>query len=224
MITAILASLVLWPLYLALALTLDVLGLVLLLPLSALRAWRFRGSMAFAADGSPLSDNWRTMEDADVPRHITSWRGGWLTWLWGNEEDGVTGPGWWRERTLGGYSLGPPWYVRALSAYRWSALRNPSNNLRFVPLINPVIRPEAIRARVWSRTPRWPAWRLPRVYETILTWQGVYSGIRCHIAFRGAQYRFWLGWKLKPEDAQGIPPGDMRAPRCGWATQFKRIG
>lgn len=45
------------------------------------------------------------------------WRGGLLTWIWSNEEDGIVGPG-----------IG----LNRWNAYKWSALRNPCNNLRFV--------------------------------------------------------------------------------------------
>lgn len=59
------------------------------------------------------------------------WRGGWLTWLWGNEENGIVGPG---------ISL------NRWNAFKWSALRNPCNNLRFVPGISKAGRP------LWLRT------------------------------------------------------------------------
>jgi hypothetical protein len=209
----LLRSLLLWLAYSSVALVLDIIGLVIMVPLAAMRAWRLRPSKVYR------SDYWGM-------RGVTVWRGGWLTWLWCNEEDGVTGPGWWWNRTCRGYARNnAPWWVSAWSSYRWSALRNPSNNMRFVPGINPVIRPEAVRSWEW-RVPlaRTAGWKWPVLAEAILTWQGPYSGVRLHITFRGHVFRFWWGWKLKPEDAQGIPPDDMRAPRCGFATQFKRIG
>lgn len=194
MIAAILASLVLWPMYLALSLVLDVVGLFLLVPLSLARAWRWRYSRVYAG------------------RNMTVWRGGRLTWLWGNEEDGVAGPEWWRERT-GVARYG--WLNGCWSAYRWSALRNPTNNLRFVPFINPVIDPHAIR---------WVGRGDPETLGSwSFTWQGAYAGFRCSFRFRGGGYRLWLGWKLLPRDAQGVADTDYRKPRCGWATQFKRI-
>lgn len=212
----ILRSLPLWLGYSLVALVLDIIGLVIMLPLAGFRLWRVRGSKVYRAP---------------MVRKVTAWRGGWLTWLWGNEEDGVTGPTWWEQRT--GVYLWPedvPKWRQCLkmawSAYRWSALRNPSNNMRFIPGINPVIRPEAVRSWEWLASWAGPSLdvRLPRLDYAVLTWQGMYSGIRCHIAFRGEIYRFWWGWKLKPTDASGVPPDDMRAPRCGFATQFKRIG
>ena len=53
--------------------------------------------------------------------HVHSeWRGGRWTWLWGNDEDGVVGPDWYNP-------LASRWL-----AFKWSALRNPVNNLRFL--------------------------------------------------------------------------------------------
>lgn len=81
-----------------------IVGLFVLLPLAATGAWYTRNSRYFPG------------------RAVTVWRGGKLTWIWGNEEDGVTGA---------------PFYVVQhpnihMRAYFWSALRNPANNLRFV--------------------------------------------------------------------------------------------
>lgn len=53
-------------------------------------------------------------------RLIETWRGGWLTYLFANDEDGV---------------WGPPAYNPTASrwlTFKWSALRNPVNNLRFL--------------------------------------------------------------------------------------------
>lgn len=53
-------------------------------------------------------------------------------WLWDNDEDGVL----------------PPWYVavkrgwpRARIAFYWTALRNPCNNLRYIPGVSRCGRP-----------------------------------------------------------------------------------
>lgn len=193
MLTRILLSLPLWLAYTAAALALDVIGLVILLPLSATHAWKSRQSKVYG-------------REFRKPTMLMAWRGGWLTWLWGNEEDGVTGPIWWGLQNAGK----PLWLV----AYRWSALRNASNNMRFIPVINPVIDPERIR---WSMGGG-------HSWEVIYTWQGIYSGIHVTFPARGTFYSLWLGWKLKPSDAVGVADTDMRKPRCGFALQLKRIG
>jgi hypothetical protein len=61
------------------------------------------------------------------------WRGGLWTWLWGNEEDGIVGPG-----------MG----LNRWNSYYWSALRNPCNNLRFVRGVSGIGRP--LLYRTWT--------------------------------------------------------------------------
>jgi hypothetical protein len=60
------------------------------------------------------------------------WRGGALTWIWGNEENGIVGPG---------------MALNRWNAFYWSAIRNPCNNLRFLPGISRVGRP--LLYRTW---------------------------------------------------------------------------
>lgn len=84
------------------SLLLSVIGWAILLPLALAGAW--------------ISQPSRIYE-----RPVLAWRGGWLTYLWGNDEDGVTGALWYR--TMHGESR---W-----RAYLWSAWRNPVGNLRW---------------------------------------------------------------------------------------------
>lgn len=202
MTLAILASLILWPVYLAVFLVLSAIGAVILAPLSLLGLYYWRPSMFPQFRGT----------SGEERRSV--WSFGWLTWLWGNEEDGVTGPRWWRIRTdalVGGTLL-----ARAWSTYRWSAHRNPVNNLRFIPGLNPRIQPD--RIHYWSPGPGTPG------HQLTLTWQGVHAGLIAFPVIRGRTFRFWLGWKLKPQDAGGVADEDMRKVRCGFAIQFKRVG
>jgi hypothetical protein len=193
MILAALASLILWPLYLCLFLPLAIIGAVILAPLSLFRMHSYRPSR-FEAFRGPLGED-----------KVAAWWGGWLTWLWGNEEDGVNGPLWWRNRTgvlpsVSGVALAQR-LARAWSTYRWSAHRNPVNNLRFLPVVCPTINPTRIRSKQWD--------------NGFFCWQGVYAGVMHFPVIRGRVFRFWLGWKLKPEDAQGVPAEDFRATGCG---------
>lgn len=197
MTLAILGSLVFWPLYIAVSLALDVIGLVLLALLSLCHAWKSRPSKVAQFRTAPKWPNGK----------VTAWRFGWLTWLWGNEEDGVTGPPWWELRTTDGIKAS--YLALAWSAYRWSALRNPSNNLRFIPGINPVIEP----ARIDYRTG----------LHYWFVWQGPYAGWWYWFRFKDQTFRVIVGWKLKPEDAKGVDPNDMRATRCGFGLQCKRV-
>jgi hypothetical protein len=79
-----------------------VIGWVLLIPLSVFRLWRPRKSRIYP------------------DRQVLVWRGGWLTWIWGNEEEGVCGPA--------SYNL----MYSEWDTYLWSAWRNSANNLRFI--------------------------------------------------------------------------------------------
>jgi hypothetical protein len=86
----------------------------------------------------------RGPQRADMPPVIWGWPSAF--WLWSNDEDGVWGP----------YPHSR-WY-----AFYWTALRNPCNNLRYVPGISKVGRP------LW----RW-TWRLagrPQYFQ--MGWNG----------------------------------------------------
>lgn len=195
MILRILLSLPLWLAYTLVDTVLDIVGLVLI-PFLLLLPSAGRKSRYF-------------------PYPIDVWPGGWLTWIWGNEEDGISGPGWWKTRT--NTDLAPGRSLAAMWAdFRWSALRNPSNNIRFIPVVNPVIDPARVK---YIRT-------LPgaRTWRAEFTWQGIYSGLLVIFLFRGKSYRLWWGWKLKPEDRLGVSPDDVRSIRCGFATQLKENG
>lgn len=194
MIKRILLSLPLWLGYTVLELALQIIGLPLIAVLALCGAYKWRPSKVW-----PAGYNDRT--------EVSAWDGGWLTWLWGNEEDGVTGPTWWSFRNIGR----PHWQ----SDFHWSALRNPVNNLRFVPGINPVIDP----ARVRHIRHTW--WH--NANEITLTWQGPFAGLQIMLTFLGSSWHFWWGWKLKPQDIAGVLDTDMRKPRCGFATQLQRI-
>jgi hypothetical protein len=197
MIRALLASAILWPLYIAVSLALDVIGLALI------------GLMVLACH-----ERYKVRPSKYFPWSVTVWPFGWLTWLWGNEEDGVTGPSWWLMRT--GYATGTLGQ-RMRSTFRWSALRNPSNNLRFIPGINPRIDMGRVRSREWFARPGLfqGAW---------FVWQGLYAGLWVWLSFRGQTYRAIVGWKLKPEDGRRHPDADdPRAVRVGFGLQFKRV-
>lgn len=72
---------------------------------------------------------WVTRESMYYPeKMITVWRGGWLTWILGNEEDGVTSEA--SAQRAAEYAARYP-NIR-LRAYMWSAIRNSTNNLRWV--------------------------------------------------------------------------------------------
>ncbi len=99
------------------SLAFGLLGLVLLLPLSLAN---------FIKDGPPRMRR----DDVPWPYQIKVWRFKPIDWIYGNGEDGADGYyGWWvdgryRDKTRDW----PAWW----RLYYWSAIRNPTNNLRFV--------------------------------------------------------------------------------------------
>jgi len=69
--------------------------------------------------------------------HFPPW-----AWIWDNQEDGVL-PTWFRQKY-------PTWSPHR-TAFVWSALRNPCNNLRFVRGVSKVGRP--LWRKTWGAKP-----------------------------------------------------------------------
>lgn len=136
----------------------------------------------------------------------------WWVWPYGNDEDGVDGlrggspdQKWWADKTAS--------MSQARRIWQWAAVRNPVDNLRWVPLLNPKIDPSRVRFVGMDHEPAKGegGW--------YFAWQGFYSCLR----WESKTWRLWIGAKLKPTDRLGIDPSDPRAIRCDFALQFKRI-
>jgi hypothetical protein len=141
---------------------------------------------------------------------------------WGNEEDGIASGDWY-------YDAGS---VDKQIIY-WSCIRNPANNLRFVPLISCDIMP--INVRFTGSFGEWlgPSWSVSmppstevRLYDTkvpqwFLAWHGIYSCWYWQFMFRGELRRLWVGWKIYPTDVYGVT--EYRRHGAGFATQFKVV-
>jgi len=190
-------SILLWALMLLLTMPLWVAGILVCSVLAYRRDW------------------WPATSSVYVSRTIMIWRPRWA-WLWSNDEDGVTGNSAWRLKYANRERLG---------ALLWSAWRNPTNNFRFVPVLNPVIEPRRIRFVGNTDDPH-PSYTVedtakPGDVDWAFTWQGIYSGLiwRWQItASRHCQFR--IGWKLLPRDRFGVPDWDHRRVRCGFGFQF----
>lgn len=129
-------------------------------------------------------------------RHICVWYWSWMDAAWGNEQDGVDGLAFNDEgEYCGSLKDWPnrPFESRANRIFQWSALRNSTNNLRFMHYfvswlgwINPrTIEPKRIR---W-------------IYVTdrlTITRQGPYAGLTYYFNRDGLRHRFMFGWKLHP--------------------------
>lgn len=144
-------------------------------------------------------------------RKLPQFKSRWM-WLYGNEEDGVDGlrggdpaQSKWATESAG-------WSVRK-RIWRWSALRNPLNNLRYVPLMTPKFHPDRIHFvgldhEMQDGEGGW-----------FFIWQGLYSAFR----FETKTHRLWIGWCFKPQDTRGIPDNDTRLPRADFKAQLKHI-
>lgn len=155
-------------------------------------------------------------------RKILNWKLGFM-YIWSNQEDGIV---------AGEEFIGWPTWWRIIY---WSAIRNPANNLRFLPYISCKIIPSEIEASLsdikdidGQVTPKERVTNL-RSYDDdryrfiTLIWQGWYSNLRIQFKMFGKIWRFWIGWKIYAHDSLGVNPLDYRAKGAGFATQFKRI-
>ena len=155
----------------------------------------------------------RIYSDGRMVRAFT-WK---YIWLWGNEEEGI---GWY-----GDYDS------LAMKIIYSECFRNPVNNLRYVPFFSLKIDPEGVKfvGSLGSHKDNLER-HIVEKYDSddevfwSLTYQGLYSNIRVHFMFRNVRYRFWLGWKIYPEDIYGLPSWDHRRATAGFATQLKKIG
>lgn len=133
---------------------------------------------------------------------ITKFKWHWLdAWL-GNYEDGLN-PTWWVKAN--------PTYSTWKTRFTWF-LRNPVTNLRFWPVISTKPEPEKVKyiGSDTSKPDGIPCW--------FLAWQGPYGGFRYQTTTRN----FWFGWKIKPEDRNGVPSSSYRYWGIGIAIQFNK--
>lgn len=119
-----------------------------------------------------------------------------LLWLWGNDEDGYD-PEWYAERQAH--------WSRFKRRYVWAAIRNPTNNLRFIRRLHPAPRADKVRA---VRGDNW-----------YLCWQGPFS----RFVFTGKKREYSIGWKYRPDDVLGVDPMDHRLFGTGFGVKVKRI-
>ena len=125
---------------------------------------------------------------------------------WDNDEDGIANQTYW---------IAPNYFLQIVY---WSCVRNPVNNLRFVPYLKLDIDPTKVQfignlddvEKYDTKIPQW-----------FLCWQGIKSCIYIQWKMFGGLWRFWLGWKVYPTDVNGVTP--YRKNGAGFATQFKRV-
>lgn len=191
-------SILTWVIYAIIQVPLFIIGLFVI-PLALLGdAHRFEKSRVFD----------------DKTHKIVRWTWWWM-WPWGNEEDGVIGSSnYFKEKTAKGWP-------EFLIGFVWSALRNPTNNLRFTKYISVKIDPERVRYR-GSLGPTHPDAYHDKKPMWFYARCGIYSGFYWQFMMLGTWlWRFWIGWKILPSDT--IEVEEYRRPGAGFAYQFKKV-
>lgn len=174
-----------WALYLTVvAIPMWLLGIPVCLYLSLTRQYEFRKSKLWSYD-------------------ILAWTPKWV-YPWGNEEDGVDGArggqkwsddtfqmAWWFKKTAGW----PEWLV----LFWWTAIRNPTNNLRFIKPFGFTLKPQDYYdltevediGNAESPHETWPG-----------KWKWFFARYRGYTALYVAysNVRFRIGWNIYPSD------------------------
>jgi hypothetical protein len=158
-------------------------------------------------------------------KQILNWKHRFM-WLYSNQEDGIMGASEYKDRSN---------FIRIVY---WSALRNPSNNMRFIKALTCQLNPKEIKFRgTHPKDINGTKYQimlennkdLLYTYDSdmfrfiSLTWQGMYSNLRIQFKMFDKIWRFWIGWKIYPHDTLGISPNDYRRYGAGFAMQFKKI-
>jgi len=173
----------------------SVVGVVLIPLLLSIKAYHTRPSRVYAG------------------RKITAWTSG-LFWLWGNEEDGIDGPDWYKAKY-------PAFFKRA---FLWSAIRNPVNNDRFWFPMGVQLDPTRVRSvGNCKASPQDDEAREQLLkFRWSYAWQGPFSGLWVRLPLKGKKYiNFRIGWKILPKDKEGVPDYDYRKPGCGFGLQMQ---
>lgn len=162
-----------------------------------------------------LTRNYETRASKYYTRIIRAFKSP-LLWLWGNEEEGI------------GYYGGKGWSLERRILYS-ECVRNPVNNLRYVPLLSVKIDVNRVgyigNLKLIDESLDELRKYDDDAYDFLcFTWCGFYSNIRYQGKIFGKRRRIWIGWKIYPEDIYGVSPTSHRYVSAGFATQFKVIG
>lgn len=101
------------------------------------------------------------------------------------------------------------WWPKEKTAFQWF-VRNPVCNMRFWPIVSTKPCPSKVRylgigEDIHAGTPGW-----------FLCWQGPYAGF----LYYATKWGIWIGFKIRPEDRNGLPPENYRNWGIGTVAQF----
>ena len=168
-----------------------------------------------------FSKAYKTRKSKIFPdKNIWAWTW-WFMYPWGNEEDGLV---------AGLEYIDKPLWFRIIY---WTMIRNPANNLRFIPFFSAKIDPTKVdyilRKTVDGIPPLITRPYLEQAEETppltYLCWQGIWrANYRVEFKMFGTYWRFWIGnCKVYPSDIYGVRPNSYRRYGAGPVTQFKKL-
>jgi hypothetical protein len=141
-----------------------------------------------------------------------------LNWTWpimyvyGNLEDGIENGEYYGIKN------------KFIQIVYWTCLRNPVNNLRYIPVLSVKVKKDKVKYFGSFDRPEDLEKYDTNIPQWFFAWQGLYSNVFVHFNLFGELRRFWLGWKLYPDDAHfELPPTSYRYHGAGFAIQFKRV-
>lgn len=144
-------------------------------------------------------------------KEIYAWSFKWFDYIYGNEEDGILNGAQYRDMK-----------DNDLQIIYWTALRNPTNNLRFVPILSCKINPAKVEfTGSYGSKPQSAPLYDKKYPHWFFAWCGLYSCLYWQFEWRGKLKRFWIGWAIYPNDINGVTP--YRKPSAGFKVQLKDI-
>jgi hypothetical protein len=183
-----------------------------------------------------------------VPHYYFTWR---LMWLWDNDEEGIAwyvaddgDPNDIPARILYSAKRNP---VNNLRYVPYLSLKIDPKKVRFtgsgVDCTDERMQ-EVLLDPKFDYSPLVEAYDDDAIDSESFTWCGIYSNYRVHFTVKqrrfyphleraikfifredltiAGRYRFWIGWKIYPEDIYGVT--DHRKESAGFGSQFKKIG
>ena len=127
-----------------------------------------------------------------------------LMWLWDNDEDGIDGHTWWADQNVGKSQWGLVW--------SWY-LRNPVNNLKYIPYFNPIITNPLHNQYIGTAMDNLLEDTNPRAEnQWFYCWKFPHWGFYYYnYDFSKNTYtKFFIGWRIRPQDDIAFDENDGR--------------